>query len=82
MFKSVALALAVAFGASAAQAQDDSVVTFGLGMYDLVSHRSHSFEGDFAVRSGYGVLGTDGVVRGLKLAGGAMLATNESIFVL
>ena len=80
MLKSVVLALGLLLGASVAQAKDESVVTFGVGMYDLVSHRPHSFEGDFAVRSGFGILGTDGVFRGLKLAGGAMFATNEAMY--
>ena len=80
MLKSIALALGLVLGASAAQAKDDSVVTFGAGMYDLVSHRAHAFEGRAMYRSGYGVLGTDGVFRGLKLAGGVMFATNEALY--
>jgi opacity protein-like surface antigen len=71
------LALAAA---PSARAEDPSVVTFGAGLYDLVSHRSHAFEGRAMFRLGQGLLGGDGVFRGLKPTAGVMFATNESMY--
>jgi len=69
-----AAAFACVLGAltPAAHADDASQVTVGAGVFDLVSHHAHPFEGDVQYRFGWGLFGGDGVFRGLKPIIGVM----------
>jgi hypothetical protein len=76
----VMAAAAVASVAATARADDPGVLTGAVGLYDLVSHRTHATEGRIAYRFGWGVGGGDGAFRGFKPFAGVMFASNDAMF--
>jgi lipid A 3-O-deacylase len=70
-FAVAALCTVGAFTAPA-RADDVSQLTFGVGVFDLVSHHKHPVEFDATYRLGWGLFGGDGAFRGLKPIFGVM----------
>ena len=71
---------AALLSAGAARAADPGVLTAGVGLYDLVSHRPHSVEGRLVYRFGWGFAGGEGSFRGFHPFVGGMIAGNNSMY--
>ena len=59
---------------------DDGVLTAGVGLYDLVSHRPHTVEGRLVYRFGWGIGASAGPFRGLHPFIGGMAAGNNATY--
>ncbi len=76
------IAAAVLLTASAARAEDPGVLTLGVGLYDLVSHRPHAVEGRAVYRFGWGFAQSDddAAFRGFHPFVGGMIAGNDAMY--